>query len=67
MDSVGALNLQVPENLNRLPENFPDESSFELLDYDELSESERNKIEQMRIKMSSVYTIWKKICLAWRI
>ena len=54
LDSIGGLNLQVPENLNRLPDNFPDTKSHLPLE------------NNQKIKMSSIYKIWKMICKAWK-
>ena len=54
LDSIRDLNLQVPENLNRLPDNYPDVQS--------LTPLENNQ----KIKMSSIYMIWKMICMAWK-
>ena len=56
LDSKEDLNLQIPENLCRLPDTFPDELSADL--------EEDDQPGRHRIKMSSIHTIWKKICLA---
>ena len=56
--------MQVPDNLNRLPENFPDESLFLIPGFERLTEEEKLK---RRIKMSSIYKIWNEISLAWKL
>jgi hypothetical protein len=54
LDSINDLNLQVPENLSRLPENYPDLQSDIPLEHSQ------------KIKMSSIYMIWKMICNDWK-
>lgn len=52
-DSLEELNILVPENLGtRLLEYFPDEISSSPSD--------------SKIKMGSIYKMWKKVCLIWK-